>query len=496
MNGNNKIRSGALYIRVSTDKQEELSPDAQKRLLVDYAKNNHIVVSEEHIYMENGISGRKAKKRPEFMRMISNAKNKEHPFDVILVWKYSRFARNQEESIVYKSLLRKQCDVDVISISEPLMDGPFGSLIERIIEWMDEYYSIRLAGEVRRGMMEKALRGGYQSKPPLGYKMENKIPVIMEEQANIVRKIFHDYLEGRDETSIARDLNDCGYKTSRGNAFDNRGVQYILENPFYIGKVRWNYVEKHGNRKSSSVYDVIIADGVHDAIISFEEFKRVQERRQKEYKPLRRRSTSTTKHWLTGVLKCGYCGSSLVYVNPKPRKGGSSSPFFQCHAYSSGKHSGSCAIIEKKVIPVILSSLKEFIQSELPYFAIKTSSKDSNASKIKHLENEYKKLEIRAHRAKMAYLDGIDTKEEYLENKRWNARMKQELEEKIKELSMPKIELKQATNTMKKRVEEVYEVISSDVDNEKKGSSLRSVVAAIVFHRDTEIFEFEYFLSV
>ena len=78
--------------------------------------------------------------------MIAEAKSKEHPFDVILVWKYSRFARNQEESIVYKSMLKRE-NVDVISVSEPISDDPFGSLIERIIEWMDEYYSIRLSGE-------------------------------------------------------------------------------------------------------------------------------------------------------------------------------------------------------------------------------------------------------------------------------------------------------------------------------------------------------------
>lgn len=159
-------RTGALYIRVSTDKQEELSPDAQKRLLLDYAKKNKILVKPEHIFIENGISGRKADKRPEFQHMISLAKSKPTPFNTILLWKYSRFARNQEESIVYKSMLRKQCNVDVISITEPLIDGPFGSLIERIIEWMDEYYSINLSDEVVRGMTEKAMRGGYQCTPP------------------------------------------------------------------------------------------------------------------------------------------------------------------------------------------------------------------------------------------------------------------------------------------------------------------------------------------
>lgn len=161
------LKNGALYIRVSTADQTELSPDAQQRLLLDYAKKNGIVIAKEFIF-EESVSGRHADRRPKFQEMIALAKQDSHPIDVILVWKYSRFARNQEESIVYKSLLKKS-NVDVISISEPLIDGPFGTLIERIIEWMDEYYSIRLSGEVLRGMKEKALQHGYQTTPCLGY---------------------------------------------------------------------------------------------------------------------------------------------------------------------------------------------------------------------------------------------------------------------------------------------------------------------------------------
>ena len=149
-------KNACAYIRVSTDKQEELSPDAQKRLILEYCKKNNLTIMSEHIFVENGISGKKADKRPQFQRMIALAKQKEHPFDVILVWKFSRFARNQEESIVYKAMLQR-VGVEVVSISEPIIDGPFGSLIERIIEWMDEYYSIRLSGEVMRGMTEKLI---------------------------------------------------------------------------------------------------------------------------------------------------------------------------------------------------------------------------------------------------------------------------------------------------------------------------------------------------
>ena len=81
--------------------------------------------------------------------MIGLAKGPDHPVDCILVWKFSRFARNQEESIVYKSMLRR-IGVSVISISETIDDSPFAPLIERIIEFMDEYYSTRLSQEVTR----------------------------------------------------------------------------------------------------------------------------------------------------------------------------------------------------------------------------------------------------------------------------------------------------------------------------------------------------------
>ena len=89
--------------------------------------------------------------------MIAAAKDASHPFDVVIVWKYSRFARNQEESIFYKSVLRSKCNVDVVSVSEPLVAGPFGSLIERIIEWMDEFYSVRLAEELMQQYLPEFL---------------------------------------------------------------------------------------------------------------------------------------------------------------------------------------------------------------------------------------------------------------------------------------------------------------------------------------------------
>ena len=243
--------AGALYIRVSTHSQDELSPDAQKRLCLEYAKANHIHIPEDFIFTES-ISGRSAEKRPEFQKMIALAKSSAHPFSVILVWKFSRFARNQEESIVYKSMLKKD-NVEVISVSEPLADGPFGTLIERIIEWMDEYYSIRLSGEVKRGMKEKALRQGYQTCPCLGYDAVGKGRpfVINEKEFETVAFIMEQFDSCHLSPSrIARLCNSLSYRTKRGNPFDRRAIIRILENPFYAGTVTWNGISFEGSHET------------------------------------------------------------------------------------------------------------------------------------------------------------------------------------------------------------------------------------------------------
>ena len=127
------MKIAAAYIRVSTEGQDEYSPDSQLKLVREYAKKNDYIVPNEYIFYDDGISAKSVKKRTQFNNMIAIAKDKSHPIDAILVWKFSRFARNQEESIVYKSLLKKN-NVSVISISEYIdEDNPFGTLIERII---------------------------------------------------------------------------------------------------------------------------------------------------------------------------------------------------------------------------------------------------------------------------------------------------------------------------------------------------------------------------
>ena len=133
-----QVRTGAAYIRVSTDDQLEYSPESQLEEIRRYCHEHNIILSQEFIFIEeDGKSGRKSKNRYAFQNMIAFAKMKPRPFDVIVLWKFSRFARNQDESVFYKSILRKTLGIDVVSISEPLIAGAYGRLVESIIEWQD-----------------------------------------------------------------------------------------------------------------------------------------------------------------------------------------------------------------------------------------------------------------------------------------------------------------------------------------------------------------------
>lgn len=469
-------RIGALYIRVSTDDQAELSPDAQKRLLLDYAKKNAIIISNDFIFSES-VSGRHVQKRPEFQRMIGIAKQPSHPIDVILVWKYSRFARNQEESIVYKSMLKKD-HVEVISVSEPLIDGPFGSLIERIIEWMDEYYSIRLSGEVLRGMKEKALRNGYQSSPCLGYEAvgHGKPYQINEAEYAMVSYIMDLYdNQNMDETAIARKCNDLGYKTKRGNPFERRTIDRILQNPFYCGIVSWNGVE---------------FDGAHEVRISKERFDRRQRLITSRKRPMKARNISTCKHWLSGLLKCSVCGATLSYT------GNGKCPYFQCWKYAKGFHKTSVALSVKKAEEAVIEYFDQVLAgADFTYVRKEQPAADETAA-IEQLQKELSKLSARESRIRDAYESGIDSLEEYKANKERLISNRLQLETELEKLRKEQAEKEVNKEDVLHEIKSVNDILKNpDVSYEEKGTLIRTIVDQIVYDKESGKMYFDIIVS-
>jgi DNA invertase Pin-like site-specific DNA recombinase len=472
------IRIGACYIRVSTDDQLELSPESQKDELCKYAKNNNIVIPEEYIFIEDkGRSGKRSVNRPEFQNMIGLAKSSDHPFDIILVWKYSRFARNQEESILYKSLLKKN-KVDVISITEPLIDGPFGELIERIIEWMDEYYSIRLAGDVIRGMTKKALLGGYQAAAPFGYSIPNGV-LIPNKDAVIIKQIFDMYISGQGFFNIAQKLNEMQLTTYRGGKFEHRTVRYIIQNPIYKGYIRWNNNGKTDLRNhNNATSDMIITKGKHEPIISEELWNMANDKLQRDYhRPYSKPSTKMS-HWLSGLLFCDSCMSVMV--------SGGSSGGFQCNAYAKGKCTVSHYISFKKIEQAVIKAICELSDDyNLSYEVIPSVGAFDD---MRLSEAALKKLEQKETRIKDAYINGIDTLEEYKENKSRIEAERIRLTERIVSIK-DNSDSDQVKFEMMNRLKNLYSIITSGVETSIKNTAIKSVVKRIVYSRSTENIE-------
>lgn len=466
------MKVAAAYIRVSTDDQAEYSPASQLEKIRLYAERNQILLPKEFIFVDEGISGRKTKNRPAFNEMIGLAKRQPKPFDVILVWKFSRFARNREDSIVYKSMLRKEHNIDVVSVSEDIGDDKLSILIEAIIEAMDEFYSINLAEEVKRGMTEKAKRGGVLSIPGFGYKVENGEYVVVPEEAEIIQKVFNDYVNGKGLLTIAKALNAMGIKTHRGNKIENRTVEYWLNNPLYIGKTRWNPDGKLSRNYAADT--AIITDGSHKPIIDIETWDKAQAKMKEQKERFRKFFNSDRKglsHWLTGILRCEKCGKVLSY------QGG----YFGCSERSRGKCDGVGYIKAEKISKIILGILSEI---ELPNVELDFAQSDltpevsaNDDSKI--IKTQIQRLEIRLERVRLAYEDGADTLDEYKTNKK---AITDEID-KLKEMLETNGEEQPSEETAidKKELRRLTELLNdADVDNVEKNNMARTIFKEII----------------
>lgn len=469
---NIELKTAAAYIRVSTDNQTELSPDSQIKEIRKYAKQHGYIVPNEYIFRDDGISGRKAEKRPEFIRMIAIAKLKPAPFSAVLLWKFSRFARNQEESIFYKGMLSRN-GIEVKSISEPIIDGPFGSLIERIIEWFDEFYSINLSGEVKRGMKERVERGGAVSIPAFGYDIVDKKYVINPATAPIVRQIFADYLNGMGALQIAHKLNDLGVRTTRGNLWENRTVDYVLRNPVYIGKIRWN--PNGRTRRDFDNPDIMIVDGHHEPIIDEDSFNKVQTIYEVNQKKHSRYAHSTGKKYmymLHGLVKCSDCGASL---SMSARGQG-----LQCIRYTKGQCKVSHHISVKKLNEMVLSTIEACFTGGMFHVIVKNAQPSAEITEIDIaalIEKEQQKYA----RIKEAYESGVYTVEELRESR-------QLIDDRIKALQAQLVKPQHTEKALRKKIIDenknaIQTLRDPSVSEEEKNTLLHSFVDRIIFDR-------------
>lgn len=478
--------NGACYLRVSTDDQIEYSLDAQLKLIKNYARQNNIILTKEHIYVDEGISGKRADKRPAFMQMVATAKMKPKPFDIILVHKFDRFARSREDSVVYKSLLRKDYDVKVVSITESIEDDKFSVILEAMLEAMAEYYSLNLAEEVKKGMTEKAERGEHQSVPPFGYRMVNKQLEENEDESVYIKYIFEKFSSGElGMRQIAMNLNDLGIKSHHGNKIETRTIEYILNNPAYIGKTRWNPVEKT-KRYDYKNPNLIIRDGKHKPLISMELWDEAQKRlaRNKEvYKP-REKSTAKINTWLKGLVRCAECNKTLVSNNKI---------YLQCNGYVKGTCKTSQHIRHSVLEQLVAEQLKNTFEQQLDIKVIPKESDTTSKGEYELLTLTLERITSREKRVKIAYQDGIDTLEEYKQQKDIINQERQKTIQQLKELKDGLLNIKKPDESIYNRMASVYELLTDDtIDMNIKYETSHQLIQEIKFSKKSKTLKITY----
>lgn len=467
-------KNAAAYIRVSSGRQEEFSPISQLKKIWEYCISNKIYLDLNYVFIEDeGISakGSKIDKRIEFNKMISIAKTKKNCFDIIIVWKFSRFCRNQEQSIVYKSLLRKECNIDVKSITEPIIEGPFGDLIERIIEWADEYYLINLSQEVKRGMTEAAHTGKYQSVAPFGYRWENGKLIIKEDEANIVKMIYDKFIS--DEMTmmdLARYINNLGFKTKRGGNFENRTINYILLNPVYKGYSRWTPDGKLTREEMYNNTRSIIEKGTHEPIIDEDTWNLATKKLEKfrSFRKPHQIDTNKPWDWIKGLIRCT-CGKTFIRTSGKLR----------CNGYNKGACLIHDTIDIEEVKQLILAQIKEYYNDPTNIIITNNVKKKKNSEK-EVLITQLNMLSKKEERIKNAYINGIDTIDEYKENK---IKLKREIsliENKLN--SIKKEKDMQEKTTIVENLHKCYDILTDDkIEMKRKYDVAHELIDKIIY---------------
>ncbi len=329
-----KLRVAA-YARVSSDSADQLNSYLAQ---VDYY-TRHIGENPDwelaDIYADEGISGLDTQKRDEFNRMMADCRAGK--IDRILVKSMSRFARNTRDSLHFmRELMRlgvtirfEKENIDTGKLTSEQTATIYAAFAQ--MESTGHSSNMRLSVKMR---MEKGIFT--PSSMPYGYRLNGLEPEIVPEEAEVVRHIFSSTLRGQGRKNIAQELNDLGIERGHGRkVWHHTTIHYILTNSFYTGGSVWQKFcttdtipfQKVKNKGQQPKYNV---EDDHPAIISHENFQRVQELISKRREQFYDGAAPSHSPYI-GKLYCGQCGSKFR------RKVCNSKTHWDCYRHNAGK---------------------------------------------------------------------------------------------------------------------------------------------------------------
>ena len=295
--------------------------------------------------------------------------------------------------------------------------------------------------------------------------------------------------------AIVKYLNSLGLKTSHGKPFEKRSLEYILQNPGYAGDIRWNRTVNETN-EIRDPSEWIIRPGHHPAIISKELFLQAQERYNSEYQRRNAKPSEVTKHWLSGVLKCPSCGRSLSSC-VMHRKTLPDTFSFQCCGYLKGKCSHDCYVREEFIAPTVIKALEKALERGTVSYSIKRAGKRKSDNKeLETLKKSLDRLVQKEERIKEAYMDGIDTKEEYRNNKERLQQERNELQQMISNLEQSDSEEVSNDSRMLNSISNILDILHSpNFSMQEKNAALKSIVEQIVYTKEENHIDVDLYLT-
>ena len=414
MTSNNRC---AAYGRVSSDRQNPLSPADQVRKCREFAESFSLIIIEDHIYLD-GDSG-VGSDRPAFQKLLNAALSPGRPFDTILVDDTSRLSRSQSESMTIIEKL-KFAGVRVIFISQGIDTDSEQSDVQMTVHGLvDSLYVKELAKKTHRGLESCALRGLHTGGRCYGYcavavgEGESKRLVINETEGVVVKEIFELFAAAVSLKKIAKCLNERCLPSPRSRSSNSgtwcpTAIRAILKRELYKGEIVWNrskFVKVPGTNKRrsrprpeserkrfSAPELAIVSEDLWDKVQS--RFKLVCGVRRGQSKPGLLPRSLTSPYLFSGLLKCGMCGSNLIIAS-----GGGKKPKYVCSGYfNRGICTNKLYIRHDELEERLLGKLQtELLQPQAIELAIESFGRQLRSS-LANMSNELTEMRSRKER--------------------------------------------------------------------------------------------------
>lgn len=372
-----KLRVAA-YCRVSTDSDEQAtSYETQVTHYTEYITGNP-EWSFAGVYADDGISGTNTKKREEFNRMITDCMDGK--IDMVITKSISRFARNTLDCLKYIRQLKDR-NIPVFFEKENIntLDAK-GEVLLTIMASLAQQESMSLSQNVKLGLQFRYQRGEAQVNHSrfLGYtKDENGRLVIDPEQAEVVRRIYREYLDGYSGDKIAAGLERDGILTGAGNPhWHTSTIAKILRNEKYMGDalLQKTYTVDYLSKKrikNNGIMPQYYVENDHEAIIPKEIFMRVQDelvrRRLVKVSPNGRKHGFSSNHVFSQMIVCGECGELFRRVHWNNH--GCRSIVWRClsRLQSTGVVCHARTVNEEVLKKVVMQAFNELLRNKSAY---------------------------------------------------------------------------------------------------------------------------------